>query len=110
MKRYGNLFEKIVEPENIYQAYRHARKGKSWQNTIKVFEANLDKNLEAVRMSLVNKTFTTSHYQTFLVHEPKTRLIYRLPFNPDRVVQHTLMNVIEPIWESLFIKYRREDH
>ena len=103
MKRYGNLFETIVEPENMYQAYRHARKGKSWQDTIRVFEADLDKNLEAIRASLANKTFATSPYQTFMVHEPKARLIYKLPFNPDRVVQHAVMNVIEPIWDSMFI-------
>jgi len=38
-----------------------------------------------------------------LIHEPKERLIYRLPFAPDRIVQHAIMNIVEPIWESFFI-------
>jgi len=103
MKRHGNLFSKIVEPANIYLAYRHARKGKSWQNTIKLFEADLDKNLDTIRTSILDKTFTTSEYETFIVYEPKRRIIYKLPFNPDRVVQHALMNVIEPILDGFFI-------
>ena len=103
MKRYGDLFQKIVEPYNIYLAYRFARKGKTWQDTIKVFEDNLENNLEQIRNSLVSYTFTTSKYETFVIYEPKRRVIYKLPFNPDRIVQHAIMNIVEPILESFFI-------
>lgn len=103
MKRHGNLFEAIVDTNNIYLAYWNARKGKSWQDTIHIFERNLEKNINRIQQSLINKTFTTSPYKMFKVHEPKERLIYRLPFNPDRVVQHALMNVLEPIWDNFFI-------
>lgn len=103
MKRHGNLFQKIVEPDNIYLGYKLARKGKTWQDTIKVFEDNLENNLEQIRNSLVSHTFTTSKYETFVMYEPKRRIIYKLPFNPDRIVQHALMNIVEPIWESFFI-------
>lgn len=103
MKRHGNLFSNIADLDNIYKAYRNARKGKGWQNTVKEFEKNLDVNLNKIQQSLVNKTFQTSPYKTKIIHEPKKRIIYRLPFNPDRIVQHALMNVIEPIWDKLFI-------
>ena len=103
MKRHGNLFHQIVEQDNIYLGYRLARKGKTWQDTIKVFEDDLENNLEQIHNSLVSHTFTTSKYETFVVYEPKRRLIYKLPFNPDRIVQHALMNIVEPIWESFFI-------
>lgn len=103
MKRHGQLYPKITTKENIYQAYRSARKGKSWQDTIKRFESNLDGNLYRIKKSLEDKTFTTSEYSVFTIYEPKERQIYRLPFNPDRVVQHALMNILEPIWTNLFI-------
>lgn len=103
MKRTGNLFQKIVEPDNIQLAFQLARKGKRWQNTIKIFELQEEENLAKIRTSLIDKTFTTSAYETFIVYEPKRRIIYKLPFNPDRIVQHALMNVVEPIWESFFI-------
>lgn len=37
------------------------------------------------------------------MYEPKLRLIYVLPYYPDRIVHHAIMNVLEPIWDSLFI-------
>jgi len=103
MKRHGNLFSNIADLDNIYKAYRSARKGKGWQNTVKEFEKYLDVNLNKIQQRLVNKTFQTSPYKTKIIHEPKKRIIYRLPFNPDRIVQHALMNLIEPIWDKLFI-------
>ena len=102
-KRNGNLFPKIIEPQNIFLAYRKARKGKGWQRKIQGFEKNLEGNLEEIRLSLANKAFETSKYKTKSIYEPKERLIYILPFAPDRIVQHALMNIIEPIWDAMFI-------
>lgn len=103
MKRHGNLFYKIVETENLHAAYRAARKGKRWQNTVINFEKNLDTNISKIQESLINKTFKTANYTEKTIYEPKKRIIYKLPFNPDRIVQHALMDVIEPIWDNLMI-------
>lgn len=103
MRKHGNLFEKIIDTGNIHKAYKEAKKGKTWQDTIKKFDRNTENNLLKIQESLINKTFTTSKYTLKIIHEPKERTIYRLPFNPDRIVQHALMNVLEPIWEGLFI-------
>ncbi len=103
MKRYGNLYGKITDIENIRSAYEKAKKGKSWQNTVQKFEANLEENLLGIQKMLIDKTYQTSGYVTKKIYEPKERLIYKLPFAPDRIVQHAIMNILEPIWEKLFI-------
>ena len=103
MKRYGNLYDKITDIENIRSAYIKAKKGKSWQNTVKKFESNLEENLLGIQKMLINKTYKTSGYVTKRIFEPKERLIYKLPFAPDRIVQHAIMNILEPIWEGFFI-------
>lgn len=103
MKRHGNIFPQIVNIDNIYIAYNKAKKGKTWQNTVKKVEEGLDNNLSAIQKSLVDKTFTTSQYRLKRIYEPKQRDIYILPFYPDRIVQHAVMNVVEPIWDNLFI-------
>jgi len=73
-------------------------------NNIKRFEVNLESNLEAVRLLLANKTYVPSKYAEKIVYEPKKRTIYVLPFSPDRIIHHALMNVLEPIWTHLFIR------
>lgn len=103
MKRYGNLYDQITDIDNIRYAYQKARKGKGWQNTVKKFDKNLEDNLLKIQKSLIDKTFKTSTYKTKIIHEPKKRVIYKLPFSYDRIVQHALMNVVEPIWDKMFI-------
>ena len=48
--------------------------------------------------SLINGTFKTSEYIVFEREEGhKTRLIYKLPYYPDRIAQWAILRVIEPI-------------
>lgn len=52
---------------------------------------------------LVNKTYKTSEYKVFTIFEPKERIIFKLPYYPDRIAHHAIMNVLEPIFVSTFI-------
>lgn len=103
MKRIGNLFDAVCSPENLYLAYTKAKKGKAKQYGVKLFEKHLDDNLEQLRTELIAGTYRTSEYSVFIIHDPKERTVYRLPFR-DRVVHHAIMNILEPIWTSVFIE------
>lgn len=102
MKRIGNLFEKVASIENLYQADANARKGKTNTWGVILHDRNKEKNLADLHDALVNKTFRTSKYHNFVIYEPKERIISRLPYYPDRIVHHAVMNVMEPIWVGLF--------
>jgi len=103
MKRHGNLYEKIISTENIKLAYARTRKGKTWQRQVKAFDLNVEGNLKMIQELLINKAFKTSPYHTKQVYEPKKRIIFIVPFSPDRIVHHALMNVLEPIYKKMFI-------
>lgn len=53
--------------------------------------------------SLINLSYKNSKYTTYKIYEPKERLIYRLPYYPDRIMHHAVMNILEPIWYKIFI-------
>ncbi len=102
MKRKSNLYERICSVENLQLADSIARKGKLNQPGIIVHDRNRDENLKDLRESLTNRTYKTSDYTTFKIFEPKERLIFRLPYYPDRIVHHAIMNILEPIFVSTF--------
>lgn len=103
MKRHTNLWDKIIDYDNLFLAYTNARKGKRWQRNVQNFEKDIEGNLIKLQKSLINKTFTTSKYKVKTIYEPKERQIYILPFYPDRILQHALLQIISPIWDKLFI-------
>jgi retron-type reverse transcriptase len=102
MKRIGNIYQKICSLENLRLADDIARKGKGRQYGIYLHDRNREANLLLLRESLIGKTYKTSSYTTFKVFEPKERIVYRLPYFPDRITHHAIMNVLEPVFVSSF--------
>jgi RNA-directed DNA polymerase len=102
MKRIDNLYPKICSMENIRLADQKARKRKGNQYGILVHDRNRQQNLSALYEMFINKTYRTSSYDTFKIYEPKEREVFRLPFFPDRIAHHAIMNVLEPIFVSSF--------
>jgi retron-type reverse transcriptase len=102
MKRHGNLYEKICSVENLNLADSIARKGKTKQPGIIEHDRNQKQNIQLLHQALMNKTYVTSEYTTFHIYEPKERLIFRLPYYPDRIVHHAVMNVLEPVFVASF--------
>jgi RNA-directed DNA polymerase len=102
MKRINNLYAQIYSIENLMLADDIARKGKLKQPGVLQHDKNREENIQALHKMLKEKTYKTSEYTTFTIFEPKERIIYRLPYFPDRITHHAVMNVLEPIFVSTF--------
>ncbi len=104
MKTYRNLYPSIYDFESLYKAYLRSRLGKRDRPSVQVFEQNLEGNLIQLQNELIWNEYRTGRYHNFEVYEPKRRLVASLPFR-DRVLQHSLVAVIEPLWETRFIEH-----
>jgi RNA-directed DNA polymerase len=102
VKTYRNLYPGVHDFENLYRAYRQARKGKQGRAEVAAFGFLVEDNLAQLQDELASRTYRHGPYRSFTIHEPKRRLISAAPFR-DRVVHHALMRVIEPIFEPTFI-------
>jgi len=103
MKTYNNLWDDFISVENFVRAYKDARRGKGQQRTVADFRQGWALKLYKLRQDVIAGNFHTSKYKAETIYEPKKRVIYKLPFNPDRIVQHAIMNVLAPILEKKFI-------
>lgn len=102
MKRKGNLFVKICDFDNAMIAYRKAKRCKRFRDEVLAFEAEREENIQAAILQLETLEYQPGEYKVFKVWEPKERIIMALPFF-DRVIQHMIVNLIEPIFEKRFI-------
>lgn len=102
MKRLNYLYEKIYSIDNLILADTKASKGKSLQYGVQVHEKNRDNNIQLLHNMLRLKTYQTSPYSIFKIYEPKEREVYRLPYFPDRITHHAIMNVLEPVFTAVF--------
>lgn len=103
MKRHGNLYPRVIDKENLLKAHRNARKGKRYYQDVIRVDRNEKAYIDRLHRLLADKTFTTAPYEVFRITEPKERLISKLPYFPDRIVHHAVMQVCQPIWDKMFI-------
>lgn len=96
-------FERVIDFENMYKAYRKAKSGKGFKTSSAKFNIVALDGITSIIEQLKNKTYKISDYSEFTVYEPKERIIKTTSFK-DKVVQHSLCdNVILPRLEKVFI-------
>lgn len=98
----GCIYEQIYDFDNLLSAAYSCRKGKTRKlPTLRFFE-NLEENLVQIQNELMWGAYAISSYKEFFVFEPKRRLIQAPEFR-DRVVQRAIYNIIEPLFDKIFI-------
>lgn len=103
MKRIDNLFEQVYKFDNIELADKKARKCKHNYGIKKHDQHPFSDNF-ILSLSMEDGTYKTSKYSKFKIYEPKERIIFRLPYYPDRIAHHAVMNITEPIWIKIFTR------
>ena len=102
MQTYNNLYVYLHDIDNLYLAYKKAKKGKSNKDYVKEFQKNLIDNLAELRLELFFHSYKPEPLKTFIIRDPKTRKISKSDFR-NRVVHHALVNILEPIFDRTFI-------
>lgn len=102
-KRYKTSLKEICVMSNMRVASHKSGLGKSKYEEVIAFNKDEEKNLEKLSNDLITQKYRTGSYRKKLVYEPKEREIFILSY-PHRVVQHALINKLEPILTKMFIK------
>lgn len=89
--------------DNLRLAHIKARRGKAHYSEVRMINSDPDKFLEELQSILISKAYKTSPYRIKQIYEPKKRIVYKLPYYPDRITHHAIMNVLQPIWDRMFI-------
>lgn len=97
-------FEKVIDFENLYNAYRRSKKGKGYKVSAAKFATKALEGVHLIKEMLEDRTYTVAPYNQFKVFEPKERVIKAGAFK-DKVVQHSLCdNVLLPKLKDIFIQ------
>lgn len=102
MKTYRNLYNKLYSYENLLRAFNEAKKGKTSLPYVINFNKDLKKNLLELQKELMEETYKPSRLSTFIIKDPKLRIISKSIFK-DRIVHHAIVQIIEPIFDPTFI-------
>jgi RNA-directed DNA polymerase len=110
MLRQGNLWPQVLAFDNLLQASQQAQQGKRYRPNVLAFNYDREGELLQLQTELIEKTYQPGSYRTFVIRDPKSRLISAAPYRDSlterlcqRVIHHALCNVIIPIFDRTFI-------
>lgn len=101
-KTFKKLYPRITSFGNLLLAAKKAQAGKRYQGDVLAFNFNLEGELFRLQEELRSRSYQPGPYRDFMVLDSKPRLISAAPYR-DRVVHHALINVIEPLFDPMFI-------
>jgi len=96
------MFEQICDLKHLFDAHKLAQLDNRYKRKICAFTFALEENLFHLRYEMQKGFYLPRPYTYFTLHDPKTRAI-AAPDIRDRVVQHALVSVIQPLFEKQFI-------
>lgn len=104
MKRYGNIIEEIVQPENLDNAFYYVLRGaRGRTRTGRWMIAHKDEVLDSIRKDIEAGTFKPHGYIQFPLREGgKIRLIQSVS-KSDRIALNAIMSVVEKYCNPSFI-------
>ena len=100
MKRYGFIYSKVYDPDNLKLAMRKASLGKRNQKRVKKVLCNADGYAEKLCRMLRDKDYQPSTPQIRIINDGasgKKRTIYKPNFYPDQIIHWALMLQLEPM-------------
>lgn len=98
-----NAWGEICKFEKLLEADRNARKSKRYRPEVMAFTAHLEDNLFAIQRGMTTGEYKLGPYRKLWVYVPKRRLVMALDY-PDRIVQWSLYQYLNPVFDKLFIE------
>jgi retron-type reverse transcriptase len=102
MKIYRNLYNQIISPENLFEAWDIFKSDKRNKPDVQAFEKNSEQEIFKLSGELRSKNYRHGSYRGFWVRDPKMRHIHKAIVR-DRVLHHAIFKILYPIFEPTFI-------
>lgn len=97
----------VSDKANLRSAVRESRKGKEGKKGVVIFDRDAENNLSWLEKAINSGTYHTSEGHDCMRRCPcgKVRKLHKLPYFPDHVEQHALMQVLMPYFiKALYIE------
>lgn len=108
MKRFGFIYPKIYDMDNLIEAHKRAKKDKLFYREVKMVDSNPEYYLGEIQNMLINKTYyiSESDYSISTINDKgKDRELWKLSYYPHRIIQWAIMLQVENIFNKMFTNF-----
>lgn len=104
MKTYKNLYEKIIDKENLRLAFKRAAKGKTQRKDIARVLTDLDHHVDKLHEMLKNEEWKPARHEKQQINDGfkmKKRYIIKPFYRYEQVVHHAIIQILAPTDDAI---------
>lgn len=108
MKRYGHIFEKIIDLKNIELAHKKARRDKSHYHEVQLIDQMPGWYCYQIHYMLKTYSYKIKleDYKELIINDKgKERVLKKLPYYPHRIIQWAIMLQLQEIFHKTFTPF-----
>lgn len=91
LRKTKNIYDGAITYENLFEVWKTVKKTCKNKKALFYFELNLNSNLDYIYYLLKNKLYVPDKYRTFMIFEPKPRLVMSQTIK-DKIINHFIAN------------------
>lgn len=100
--KFAHIYDDIISVQNLLEAWREFRVGKTKRSDVQIFEMSLMRNIITLHQDLISKIYSHSAYIPFNISDPKPRNIHKASVR-DRLLHHAIHRKLYPFFDRVFI-------
>lgn len=104
-KRVRHIYQYLYDPDNLLHCIFRSQQRKHRNKAVLAFNADFLQNIDRLYWMLHDEQYETGPLRERKIYEPKERILRIPPYNPDRIVDHCVVSVVEPILMQSFIAH-----
>lgn len=107
MKSYSNLFEEVIDADNLTEAIRESSRGKRQRDDVLDVFDNIDYHIKVIQNMLINEEFVPKKHKICHIKDgttKKDRIIIKPSYQYEQIIHHAVIRVI---YEDLLLSSYR---
>ena len=90
----GELYNRLLDMNNLYNAFMNCKQGVDWKESVQRYEANVLHNISTLKQQLENKTYRQKVFFEFDISERGKKRHIKSMHISDRVLQRALCDYV----------------
>lgn len=104
-KRVRHIYQYLYDQDNLLHCVHRSQQRKHRNKAVIKFNENFSENVDRLYWLLHDEKYVPGPLRKRRIYEPKERILQIPPYDPDRIIDHCVVSVVEPILMQTFIAH-----
>ncbi len=101
-RKVKNVYDAMLNYETFFRCVEKSQHNKAFNLSVIAFNNDYYNKVSEIYETIRTCSYVPGPYRKRKIYEPKERILKIPPYCPDRIIDHCVVAVMEPVWKRVF--------